>query len=82
MLMVSRRVGERIIIGGEVEVTIREIHRSTVKLAISAPAGHPVVRGEVRDAVARENKAAAESAAALDAESLLARVAPKEAAGE
>ena len=45
MLMVSRRVGERIVIGGEVEVYIREIHRSTVKLAVRAPPGHAVMRG-------------------------------------
>jgi carbon storage regulator len=71
MLMVSRRVGERIVIGGEVEVYIREIHRSTVKLAVKAPPGHLVMRGEVRDAVARENQAAVESAMDRDADALL-----------
>jgi carbon storage regulator len=71
MLMVSRRVGERIVIGGEVEVYISEIHRSTVKLAVRAPPGHAVMRGEVRDAVARENQAAAQSSMDRDADALL-----------
>jgi carbon storage regulator len=71
MLMVSRRVGESIVIGGEVEVYIREIHRSSVKLAVRAPPGHAVMRGEVRDAVARQNQAAAESGLEGDADALL-----------
>jgi carbon storage regulator len=71
MFMVSRRVGERIVIGGEVEVYISEIHRSTVKLAVRAPPGHPIMRGEVRDAVARQNQAAAESIMDRDADARL-----------
>lgn len=73
MLMVSRRVGERIIIGGEVEVYIREIHRSTVKLAVRAPPGHAVMRGEVHDAVALQNQVSAESSKDCDADALLDR---------
>jgi carbon storage regulator len=73
MLMVSRRVGERIVIGGEVEVFVHEIHRSTVKLAVRAPPGHPVMRGEVRDAVARQNQEVAESTMGSDADAMLER---------
>ena len=71
MLMVSRRVGERIVIGDGVEIIVTEIHRSTVKLAVRAPRGHAVMRGEVWDAVAQENRAAAETTFEQDADALL-----------
>ena len=61
MLMMSRRVGERIVIGGDVEIHVAQIHRGTIRLAINAP-GYPVFRGEVWDAIAAANRdAAAES---------------------
>ncbi len=59
MLMISRRIGERIVIGDSVEVTITEIHRRTVRLAIKSSPGNLVLRGEVRDAIESANKAAA-----------------------
>jgi carbon storage regulator len=61
MLMISRRVGERIVIGGDIEVTITEIHRRTVRIAINTGKGHQVLRGEVFDSIERANRLAAES---------------------
>jgi carbon storage regulator len=58
MLMFTRRLGERIIIGGCIEVRITEIHRSTVRLAISAPMNQSVLRGEMYEAVAKANREA------------------------
>jgi carbon storage regulator len=69
MLMISRRVGERIVIGNDIEITIAEIHRRTVRLAVKS-VSRQVLRGEVRDAVEAANRAAA--ATALDGESLVA----------
>jgi carbon storage regulator len=68
MLMISRRVGERIVIGGDVEVTITEIHRRTVRIAIKTGKAQKVLRGEVFDSVERANRLAAESV--IDEESL------------
>jgi carbon storage regulator len=68
MLMISRRVGERIVIGGDVEVTITEIHRRTVRIAIKTGKAHQVLRGEVFDSIERANRLAAESV--IDEESL------------
>ena len=70
MLMFSRRIGERIVVGGRVEVKVTEIHRSSVRLAISAPRDQSIARGEVFDAVAEANRRAAE--AVVDEELLLA----------
>lgn len=58
MLIVQRRVGERIKIGDEIEITIQSTSRGGVRLAIVAPRGVTVLRGEVHDAIAKANAAA------------------------
>ncbi len=67
MLMVTRRIGERIVIGEGVEIVITEIHRQSVRVAVKAPPGHVIFRGEVWDKIAQANREAAEAAAQLDA---------------
>jgi len=59
MLMISRRVGERICIGDEIELVVKEIHRRTVKLAVKAGPRQLILRGELRDAIEAANRAAA-----------------------
>jgi len=61
MLMISRRIGETIVIG-DIEITVTEIHRKAVRLAVKADSSHLVLRGEVRDAIEKANRQAAESA--------------------
>lgn len=61
MLMISRRIGETIVIG-DIEITITEIHRTSVRLAVKADSSHLILRGEVRDAIEKANRQAAESA--------------------
>jgi carbon storage regulator len=70
MLLIARHVGERIVLAGGIEIVVQKIGRSSVKLAVRAPAGVQVLRGEVWDAVARENQAAA--LAPLDDDALVA----------
>ena len=62
MLVISRRKGQRITIGDEIELVVTELHRSNVKLGISAPRGYAVLRGEVHESIKDANKVAAESA--------------------
>jgi carbon storage regulator len=61
MLVISRRKGQRVTIGEEIELVITEVHRSTVKLGIRAPRGLTVLRGEVRDSIEEANRMAAAS---------------------
>ncbi len=61
MLLLSRRIGDRIVIGGGIEVVVAAIGRRSVRLAVSAPAGRQVLRGEVWDAIAQANQRAASS---------------------
>lgn len=59
MLVVTRRKGQRIVIGNDIEVVVTGISGSTVRLAVVAPRSVPVLRGEVYEAVLEQNKAAA-----------------------
>jgi carbon storage regulator len=62
MLVISRRKGQRIAIGDEIELVVTELHRSSVKLGIRAPKGYAVLRGEVRDSIEEANRQAATTA--------------------
>jgi carbon storage regulator len=58
MLVMSRRQGETILIGDEIEIIIAHIGRSRVKVGIRAPRQMPVVARELK-LVSEENRAAA-----------------------
>jgi carbon storage regulator len=58
MLVMSRRQGETILIGDEIEIVIAHIGRSRVKVGIRAPRALPVIAREVK-LVREENLAAA-----------------------
>jgi carbon storage regulator len=69
MLILTRRPGERVVIGDEVLVTVMGVSGHTVRLGIAAPAGVPIYREEIWLAVREENRAAAAAQAdALPAE--------------
>ena len=58
MLVISRRKGQTIAIGDDIEIVITEVHRSSVKVGIRAPRGYTVLRGEVSDAISAANREA------------------------
>ena len=60
MLVLSRKVGESVIIGGRISVTVVRVEGETVRLGIAAPADVPVHRQEVYEAIQRENAKANE----------------------
>ena len=47
MLVFSRRKGQRILIGDDIEIVVTRVHRSSVKLAIRAPKHLTVLRAEI-----------------------------------
>jgi len=61
MLILQRRVGERIVLTGGIEITVTGITKRGVRLAVNAPRGVAVLRGEVHDAIADANARAAGS---------------------
>ena len=61
MLILSRKLDERIIIGDDIEVAVLEIKGDHVKLGIHAPRSVKVYRHEVYQAIQAENQAAAKA---------------------
>jgi carbon storage regulator len=59
MLVLRRRVGETILVGGEVEIEVIEISRTRVKLGVRAPLHVPVIRKETLPII-RENQLASD----------------------
>ena len=65
MLILSRKVGEKVMIGDEISVSIIEVRGDQVRIGVEAPKTVKVFRQEVFDAILAENKAAAQSAPVL-----------------
>ena len=59
MLIITRRPGERIVLGDDIVVTVMEISGQTARIGIAAPRELPVYREEIWEAVKAENQAAA-----------------------
>jgi len=59
MLVLSRKPGERILIGSDVTVTVLDVSGKLVKIGIEAPGSIPVLRAEIREQIERENRLAA-----------------------
>ena len=62
MLVLTRKLGESIVIGNNVRVTVLEMQGKQVRLGIEAPPEVPVHRGEVYKRIEAENRLAAETA--------------------
>jgi carbon storage regulator len=65
MLRVTRRAGERVIVGGEVIIEVLEVRGATVRLGIEAPRSVSIYREELWLEIKQENEAAANSAVEL-----------------
>jgi carbon storage regulator len=59
MLVLTRKSGERLMIGDDVTITVIEVGKGQVKIGIAAPAGVPVYREEIYLKVIEENRRAA-----------------------
>ncbi|SMG18633.1 carbon storage regulator CsrA [Dethiosulfovibrio salsuginis] len=55
MLVLSRKPGESLLIGQEMEITVVEVKGDSVRLAIKAPRDVPVWRKEVMDDIKAAN---------------------------
>ncbi|WP_309069387.1 carbon storage regulator CsrA [Microbacterium sp.] len=59
MLVLTRRIGERILIGDDVEVTILDVKGDSIRIGIDAPRSTRIQRAEIVEAVRDENARAA-----------------------
>jgi carbon storage regulator CsrA len=65
MLVVHRKEGQRLVLSGGIEISVVSTARGGVRLAITAPPDVWIARGEVHDAVALANAAAAATTASI-----------------
>lgn len=71
MLVLSRKTNESIIIGENIEILVVEIKGDQVKLGINAPKDVSLFRGEIFDAIQKENREAAKTMLTGEAKLLL-----------
>jgi carbon storage regulator len=67
MLLITRRVGEKIMVGDDIVFHVKEIVGNTVRVGIEAPRSTPIYREEIWHVVRDENRAAAEAPFTLPA---------------
>ena len=72
MLVLTRKPGERVLIGDDIVVTILDARGDGIRIGIDAPRGIRIQRDEVVKAVSAANQEASEQAASADdAEALI-----------
>jgi carbon storage regulator len=76
VLIITRRPGEKIVLGDEITLTVMEVSGQTVRLGIDAPKSLPIYREEIWAAVKQENEAAAKAGAMPPLPKAAARDAP------
>ncbi len=64
MLVLSRKIGESIVIAGDIVVTVVELGRGRVQLGIEAPTHVPVYRNEIVERMIASGEMHAVAAAA------------------
>ncbi len=67
MLALSRKEGEAIMIGSDIEITVLEVKGEQIKIGISAPKSVPIYRKEIYAQIQEANR---ETVTNLDIESI------------
>ena len=66
LLVITRKKGESILIGDDIEISISKIEDGSVKLAIKAPKEMTILRKELYEEVQNENREATKINVNLD----------------
>jgi len=86
MLVLTRKVGEKLLIGDDVVISIVEVNRGSVRIGVEAPHHVSVLRFEVYQRIQEENLAASRIGSAMDIQQAAAlfrrQGAPSEVVGE
>ena len=59
MLVLTRKLGETIVIGDDIVIKVVDIHGKQIRLGIEAPTEIKIFRGEIYERIQEENKKAA-----------------------
>jgi carbon storage regulator len=83
VLILTRRVGENIVVGDDIVISVMEVRGDAVRIGIQAPRTVTVHREEVYRELQQANRAAAQSGAVTDdAVAAVARQAARDAAAD
>lgn len=66
MLILTRKIGESIMIGDEIEVKVTQVKGKKIRLGIKAPLFVPVNRKEIYEAIQKENLASTRAPLKVD----------------
>lgn len=58
MLIITRKKGQSIMIGDDIEITVSKLEDGSVKLGVDAPKEMTILRKELYEAVKKENEEA------------------------
>lgn len=58
MLIITRKKGESLMIGDDIEITVSKIEDGSVKIGIQAPKSINILRKELLEEIEKENKIA------------------------
>jgi len=61
MLVLSRKIGESIIVGDNIEISILDIQGDNIRIGIDAPKNIKIFRKEVYEDIQAENRRASEN---------------------
>lgn len=56
MLVLSRKLGERLMLGEDIVITVVEINRDKIRLGIDAPKSLPILREEIYNKLRPQRK--------------------------
>ena len=59
MLALTRKIGEKIVIGDNIVLTVVDVKGDSVRIGVDAPKEVKIYRGEIYDSIVAENKQSA-----------------------
>ena len=68
MLVLSRKIGEKILIGDDIAITVVRITGGGVRIGIDAPAELPVIREELKKEINESSESPADNSVARSIE--------------
>lgn len=66
MLVLTRKVGEKILIGDDITISVIEVKRGNIRIGVDAPQNISILRFEVFERIQEENLTASRADSAMD----------------
>jgi carbon storage regulator len=82
MLVLTRKVGEKLLIGEDIVVSVIEVNRGSIRIGIEAPSNVSILRFEVYERIREENLVASRIATGMDMRQVAAFWRQKEVKGK